>query len=99
MQRDSIAAASEFVKRNRLPSDIKEQILSHMCVKFKTEGVKQQQTLMELPKAIRCSIAQFLFAPVVRQASIFHGVSQDFLLQLVCFPLSLSLCLSPVVEK
>ncbi|KAL1567469.1 potassium channel KAT1-like isoform X3 [Salvia divinorum] len=81
--RDSIAAASEFVKRNQLPSDIKEQILSHMCVKFKTEGVKQQQTLMGLPKAIRCSIAQFLFSPVVRQARIFHGVSQDFLLQLV----------------
>ncbi|XP_057797729.1 potassium channel KAT3-like [Salvia miltiorrhiza] len=81
--RDSIGAASEFVKRNQLPPDIKDQILSHMCLKFKTEGLKQQQTLKGLPKAIRCSIAHYLFFPIVREARIFHGVSQDFLLQLV----------------
>ncbi|CAL5345323.1 unnamed protein product [Camellia sinensis] len=62
---------------------ITDQILSHVCLNFKTQGLKQQETLNGLPKGIRLSIAQFLFFPIVQNAHLFHGVSHDFLFQLV----------------
>ncbi|KAL0398339.1 UNVERIFIED_CONTAM: Potassium channel KAT2 [Sesamum radiatum] len=81
--RDTVRSASEFVKRNQLPPRIQDQLLSHICLKFKTEGLKQQETLNGLPKAIRCTIAHYLFYPVVQNVNLFHGVSPDFLFQLV----------------
>ncbi|PIN20278.1 K+-channel ERG [Handroanthus impetiginosus] len=81
--RDTIAAAAEFTKRNQLPPKIQEQMLSHICLNFKTEGLKQQETLNGLPKAIRSSIAHYLFYPIVQNVDLFRGVSQDFLFQLV----------------
>ncbi|XP_010559246.1 PREDICTED: potassium channel KAT1 [Tarenaya hassleriana] len=81
--RDTIRAASEFASRNQLPPHIQDQMLSHICLKFKTEGLKQQETLNGLPKAIRTSIANYLFFPIVQNVYLFQGVSRDFLLQLV----------------
>ncbi|CAH2046223.1 unnamed protein product [Thlaspi arvense] len=81
--RDSVRAASEFASRNQLPHDIQDQMLSHLCLKFKTEGLKQQETLNNLPKAIRSSIANYLFFPIVQNIYLFQGVSRDFLFQLV----------------
>ncbi|KAI4298264.1 hypothetical protein L6164_031842 [Bauhinia variegata] len=81
--RDTVRAASEFASRNQMPHRIQDQLLSHLCLRFKTEGLKQQETLNGLPKAIRSSIAYHLFFPVVQKVYLFHGVSQDFLFQLV----------------
>ncbi|KAG2302194.1 hypothetical protein Bca52824_030845 [Brassica carinata] len=81
--RDTVRAASEFASRNQLPHDIQDQMLSHICLNFKTEGLKQQETLNNLPKAIRSSIANYLFLPVVQNIYLFQGVSHDFLFQLV----------------
>ncbi|KAF5475148.1 hypothetical protein F2P56_006987 [Juglans regia] len=81
--RDSVRAASEFAARNHLPPSIQDQMLSHICLKFKTEGLNQQGTLNGLPKAIRSSIAYHLFFPIVEKVSLFQGVSRDFLFQLV----------------
>lgn len=58
-------------------------MLSHICLKFKTEGLKQQEALNGLPKAIRSSIANYLFFPIVQNVYLFHGVSRNFLFQLV----------------
>ncbi|XP_038893858.1 potassium channel KAT1-like [Benincasa hispida] len=81
--RDTVQAATEFALRNQLPNRIQDQMLSHICLKFRTEGLKQQDTLNELPKAIRASIAHYLFYPIVQKAYLFEGVSHDFLFQLV----------------
>ncbi|XP_050370791.1 potassium channel KAT3-like [Argentina anserina] len=81
--RDTVRAASEFAARNDLPPKIQDQMLSHICLKFKTEGLKQQETLNDLPKALRSSIAQHLFFPIIQRVDIFQGVSYDFLFQLV----------------
>ncbi|KAK6917193.1 Cyclic nucleotide-binding domain [Dillenia turbinata] len=81
--RDTIRSASEFSARNHLPSSIQDQMLSHICLKFKTESLKQQETLSGLPKAIRSSIAQYLFYPIVQNVQLFQGVSHDFIFQLV----------------
>ncbi|CAK7350222.1 unnamed protein product [Dovyalis caffra] len=81
--RDTVRAASEFAARNQLPPRVQDQMLSHICLKFKTEGLKQQETLNGLPKAIRSSIADYLFHPIAQKASLFRGVSHDFLFQLV----------------
>ncbi|XP_028764347.1 potassium channel KAT2 isoform X2 [Neltuma alba] len=80
--RDTIRAASEFASRNHLPHHLQDQMLSHLCLRFKTEGLKQQETLNALPKAIRSSIANHLFFPIVKEVYLFHGVSHDFLFQL-----------------
>ncbi|KAK9022775.1 hypothetical protein V6N11_003018 [Hibiscus sabdariffa] len=81
--RDTVRATSEFATRNQLPPHIQDQMLSHICLRFKTEGLKQQETLNSLPKAIRSSIAQHLFLHIVQKVYLFQGVSQDFLFQLV----------------
>jgi hypothetical protein len=83
MQRDMIQAASEFAARNQLPRPIEEQMLNHICLRFKAEGLKQQDTLDILPKAMRSSISLYLFYPVVHGAYLFKGVSSSFIQQLV----------------
>ncbi|XP_059668998.1 potassium channel KAT2-like [Cornus florida] len=81
--RDTVSATSEFAARNQLPSHIQDQMLSHICLKFKTEELKQQETLYGLPKSIRSSIARGLFFPIVQNVRLFEGVSHNFLFQLV----------------
>ncbi|XP_058095323.1 potassium channel KAT3-like isoform X2 [Magnolia sinica] len=81
--RDTVRAASEFAARNQLPPSIKHQMLSHICLRYKTEGLKLHETLNGLPKAIRSTISHYLFFPVVQKVHLFHGVSYDFLFQLV----------------
>ncbi|XP_042450613.1 potassium channel KAT1-like [Zingiber officinale] len=81
--RDTVQSASEFAERNKLPKQMKNQILSHICFRFETEELKQQQILSNLPEGMRSSIACNLFFPVVQRAYLFHGVSFDFLSQLV----------------
>ncbi|KAL8498140.1 hypothetical protein ACS0TY_021463 [Phlomoides rotata] len=83
--RDTIQAASSFAKRNHLPDRLQDQMLSHLCLKFRTdsEGLQQQETLHSLPKAIRSSISHFLFYSLVDKVYLFRGVSNDLLFQLV----------------
>lgn len=81
--RDKVQAASEFSARNQLPLHIKNQMLSNLCLRFKTEELKQQETLNGLPKAIRSRIAQFLYFPIIEKAYLFHGVSFRFIFQVV----------------
>ncbi|KAI3781881.1 hypothetical protein L2E82_11909 [Cichorium intybus] len=83
--RDSIQAASSFAHRNQLPVRLQDQMLAHLCLKFRTdsEGLQQQETLESLPKAIRSSISHFLFYSLLDNAYLFRGVSNDLLFQLV----------------
>ncbi|XP_020097546.1 potassium channel KAT3-like isoform X1 [Ananas comosus] len=81
--RDAIQAASEFAARNKLTEHIKDQMLFHICLRFKTDGLKQHETLTGLPKGIRSSIAYHLFFPVVQKVYLFQGVSSNFIFQLV----------------
>ncbi|KAL6574345.1 hypothetical protein OROHE_001249 [Orobanche hederae] len=56
--RDTIHAASSFALRNGLPAGFQEQMLSHLCLRFRTdsEGLQQQAALDSLPKAIRSTV-------------------------------------------
>ncbi|KAH9307563.1 hypothetical protein KI387_035474 [Taxus chinensis] len=81
--RNSIQAASNFVDRNHLPPRLKDQILSYMCLKFRTESLRQQEIIEELPMAIRTSIAQYLFLPTAESVYLFRGISHELLLELV----------------
>ncbi|KAK6927489.1 Cyclic nucleotide-binding domain [Dillenia turbinata] len=83
--RDTIQAASSFAHRNRLPVRLRDQMLAHLCLKFRTdsEGLQQQETLHSLPKAIRSSISHFLFYSLVDKVYLFRGVSNDLIFQLV----------------
>ncbi|CAA0814270.1 Potassium channel AKT1 [Striga hermonthica] len=83
--RDTIQAASGFAQRNQLSARLQDQMISHLVLKFRTdsEGLQQQETLDSLPKAIRASIANYLFYPLMDNAYLFRGVSNDLLFQLV----------------
>ncbi|TVU22842.1 hypothetical protein EJB05_32562, partial [Eragrostis curvula] len=81
--RDTIHAASQFAARNQLPAHIRDEMLSHICLKYKTEGLKQKETLDSLPQGIRSSIACHLFFPVIEKVYLFRGVSFTCMLQLV----------------
>ncbi|CDP04802.1 unnamed protein product [Coffea canephora] len=83
--RDTIQAASSFAQRNQLPPRLQDQMLAHLCLRYRTdsEGLQQQETLDVLPKAIRSSISHYLFYSLVDKVYLFHGVSNDLLFQLV----------------
>ncbi|KAL0711603.1 hypothetical protein Bca4012_018581 [Brassica carinata] len=83
--RDTIQAASNFASRNHLPPRLQDQMLAHLCLKYRTdsEGLQQQETLDALPKAIRSSVSHFLFYSLMDKVYMFRGVSNDFLFQLV----------------
>ncbi|XP_030552895.2 potassium channel AKT1-like isoform X2 [Rhodamnia argentea] len=83
--RDTIHAASSFAQRNQLPPRLQDQMLAHLCLKFRTdsEGLQQQETLDSLPKAIQSSILHYLFYSIVDKAYLFRGISNDLLFQLV----------------
>ncbi|RWR73269.1 potassium channel AKT1-like protein [Cinnamomum micranthum f. kanehirae] len=83
--RDTIQAASSFARRNQLPIRLEDQMLAHLCLKFRTdsEGLQQQETLDALPKAIRSSISHYLFYSLIDSVYLFQGVSHDLLFQLV----------------
>nr|GMD47677.1 potassium channel KAT3-like [Ipomoea batatas] len=81
--RDAINNTLRYARKNRLPEGLKEQMLAHVTLKFKTAEL-QQQVLEDLPKAIRSAIAQHLFCSTIENTYLFKGVSEDFILQLVC---------------
>ncbi|XP_022749735.1 potassium channel AKT1-like [Durio zibethinus] len=83
--RDTIQAASSFAQRNQLPPGLQDQMLAHLCLKFRTdsEGLQQQEILDSLPKAIRSSISHYLFYSLMDKVYLFRGVSNDLLFQLV----------------
>ncbi|GMI84275.1 K+ transporter 1 [Hibiscus trionum] len=83
--RDTIQAASSFAQRNQLPPRLQDQMLAHLCLKFRTdsEGLQQQETIDSLPKAIRSSISHYLFYSLMDKVYLFRGVSNDLLFQLV----------------
>ncbi|KAL0921188.1 hypothetical protein M5K25_008239 [Dendrobium thyrsiflorum] len=85
LQRDTIQAASGFAQRNQLPLRLQQQMVAHLCLKYRTdsEGLQQQETLDVLPKAIRSSISHYLFYNLVQKVYLFQGVSNDLLFQLV----------------
>ncbi|KAK9741805.1 hypothetical protein RND81_03G129700 [Saponaria officinalis] len=83
--RDTIQAASSFALRNRLPVRLQEQMLAHLCLKYRTdsEGLQQQEILESLPKAIKSSISNYLFYSLLEKVYLFSGLSHDLLFQLV----------------
>lgn len=78
-----VQAISNFAERHGLPQRLHEQMLDHVQLKFKSESLKHEEVLPELPKAIRSSIAKQLFFPTVEKVYLFKGTSYDFLSQLV----------------
>ncbi|XP_038898228.1 potassium channel KAT3 isoform X2 [Benincasa hispida] len=83
IMRDSINEILRYGSKNRLPDGLKDQMLAHMQLKFKTAELKQEEVLEDLPKAIRSSIAQHLFRHTVENAYLFKGLSEDLIVQLV----------------
>ncbi|XP_022982056.1 potassium channel KAT3-like [Cucurbita maxima] len=83
IMRDSINEILRYGSKNRLPEGLKDQMLAHMQLKFKTAELKQEEVLEDLPKAIRSSIAQHLFGQTVESAYLFKGISEDLIVQLV----------------
>lgn len=67
-----------YASKNRLPEGLKEQMLSHLELKFKTAEIKQEQVLEMLPKVIRSRICV-----TVGKTYLFKGVSEDLIVQLV----------------
>ncbi|XP_027182280.1 potassium channel KAT3-like [Coffea eugenioides] len=81
--RDAINEILRYASKNRLPESLKDQMLAHVTLKFKTAELQQEEVLEDLPKAIRSSIAQHLFRKTVESTYLFKGVSEDFIVQLV----------------
>ncbi|XP_047973159.1 potassium channel KAT3 [Salvia hispanica] len=81
--RDAIHEILRYASKNRLPEGLKEQMLAHVTLKFKTAELQQEQVLVDLPKAIRTGIAQHLFHETVENCYLFKRVPEDFIVQMV----------------
>ncbi|CAI9103835.1 OLC1v1002406C1 [Oldenlandia corymbosa var. corymbosa] len=81
--RNTIDAASYFVRRNRLPVKLKKQMITYICLRYKAESLNQQELIEQLPKSIYMNIKQHLFSPVIENVYLFKGVSRESLLFLV----------------
>nr|ACI45550.2 potassium channel [Nicotiana tabacum] len=81
--RDAINQILRYASKNRLPEGLKEQMLAHLTLKFKTTELQQEQVLEDLPKAIRSSISQQLFRTTLQNTYLFKRVPEDFIVQLV----------------
>ncbi|PON65603.1 Voltage dependent potassium channel [Parasponia andersonii] len=81
--RDAINEILRYASKNRLPEGLKEQMLAHLQLKFKTVELQQEEVLEDLPKAIRSSITQHLFHRTVEKTYLFKGVSKDLIVQMV----------------
>ncbi|KAL2897783.1 Potassium channel AKT1 [Bienertia sinuspersici] len=83
--RDKLQAASSFGQRNKLPVRLQDQMIGHLCLKYRadSEGLQQQEILESLPKAIKSSISHYLFYELLDKVYLFREVSNDLLFQLV----------------
>ena len=74
---------STFGSANRLPPELREQMMASAQLRFHTGEVAQQQLLSDLPRALRSGIAQHLFRDTVQRCYLFRGVSDGLVVQLV----------------
>ncbi|KAH9761000.1 Potassium channel KAT3 [Citrus sinensis] len=81
--RNAINEILRYGSKNRLPEGLREQMLAHMQLRFKTAELQQEEVLEDLPKAIRSSISQHLFRGTVEKTYLFQGVSVDLIAQMV----------------
>lgn len=83
LQRDAFNELLQYASKNRLPEGLKEQMLTHMQLKYKTAELQQEEVLQDLPKAIRSSIAQHLFRNTLEDTYLFRNVSEELIGQMV----------------
>ncbi|XP_074342340.1 potassium channel KAT3-like [Apium graveolens] len=83
LMRDSINEILRYASKNRLLEGLKEQMLAHMQLKFKTAELQHEEVLEDLPKAIRSSIAQHLFHKTIENTYLFEDVSEDLISKIV----------------
>ncbi|PUZ55035.1 hypothetical protein GQ55_5G180000 [Panicum hallii var. hallii] len=81
--RDMVRRVSTFGSVNRLPRELREQMMASAQLRFNTREVVQQQLLSDLPRALRSGIAQHLFRDTVERCYLFQGVSDGLVVQLV----------------
>ncbi|XP_013585484.1 PREDICTED: potassium channel KAT3 isoform X2 [Brassica oleracea var. oleracea] len=72
-----------YTSKNKLPDMMRDQMLAHMQLKFKTAELKQEEVLQDLPKAIRSSINEHLFRSVIENAYLFKGLPDGLIVQMV----------------
>ncbi|KAF8678498.1 hypothetical protein HU200_046252 [Digitaria exilis] len=90
--RDTLRRVSTFGSVNRLPDELREQMMASAQLRFHTGEAIQQQLLSDLPRALRSGIAQHLYRDTVQRCYLFQGVSNSLVVQLVsettteCFP-------------
>lgn len=78
-----VRRVSAFGSVNRLPPELREQMMASAQLRFSTGEVIQQQLLSDLPTALRSRVAHHLFRDTVQRCYLFQGVSDDLVLQLV----------------
>ena len=79
-----VRRVSTFGSVNRLPRELREQMMASAQLRFHTGEVVQQQLLLsDLPRALRSGIAQHLFRDTVQRCYLFRGVSDGLVVQLV----------------
>ncbi|CAH2077177.1 unnamed protein product [Thlaspi arvense] len=81
--RSAINDILRYTSKNGLPDMMREQMLAHMQLKFKTAELKQEEVIQDLPKAIRSSINEHLFRSTIEKAYLFKGFPDGLIVQLV----------------
>lgn len=72
-----------YAAKNGLSPNLRNQMLSHVQLKYKAAKLQQDEVIAMLPKAIRSSIAKHLFLGIVESSYLFKEVNQDLIVQMV----------------
>ncbi|GMY24795.1 potassium channel SKOR-like isoform X1 [Fagus crenata] len=80
--RDKMTDFIKFMNRNRLGSDIRNQIKGHLRLKYES-SYTEAAVLQDIPMSIRAKISQTLYLPYIEKVSLFKGCSTEFINQIV----------------
>lgn len=80
--RDKMTDFIKFMNRNKLGTDIRNQIKGHLRLKYES-SYTEAAVLQDIPMTIRAKISQTLYLPYIEKVSLFKGCSTEFINQIV----------------
>ncbi|XP_020269273.1 potassium channel KOR1-like isoform X1 [Asparagus officinalis] len=79
--RDKMKDLIQYMNRNRLGRDIRDQIKGHVRLQYES-NYTEASVLQDIPVSIRAKISQSLYKPYIENVPIFKGCSSEFIHQI-----------------
>eukprot|EP00898_Chlorokybus_atmophyticus_P006637 jgi/Chlat1/6975/Chrsp52S06651 len=81
--RDRSASLNRFLKKNRVPSELRQQMKAYLMLQFETKD-ERQDVLRHFPQSLRTKVARIVYMRTLRRCYLFQGCTESFIDHLVC---------------